>query len=134
MAIEPFEDIHRLPKRLRICASFRVPTYDRNTMRAELDSHADTTALGPGCLILHDTGNKVTVEPFAATLGSALNIPIVKAAIAYDNPTDFHTYILIFHEVLYVEALASHLLCPFQMRDSGVEVADIPLQHLNEEF
>ena len=49
----------------------------------ELDSHADTTALGKGCVILQDTGRTVTVEGFDDTIGSLNDVPIVTAALSW---------------------------------------------------
>ena len=59
----------------------------------ELDSHADTTALGKGCVMLQDTGRTVTVEGFDDTIGSLNDVPIVTAAVAYDCPATYKTYI-----------------------------------------
>ena len=63
----------------------------------ELDSHADTTALGKGCLILQDTGRTVTVRGFDGSIGSMKDVPIVTAAVAYDCPATFKVFVLIFH-------------------------------------
>ena len=50
----------------------------------ELDSHADTTALGAACVVLQDTGRTVTVEGYSKEIGALTDIPIVTAATAYD--------------------------------------------------
>ena len=47
----------------------------------ELDSHADTCAFGGGCLVVQDTGAQVTMEPFAASLGSMAKVPVVALAV-----------------------------------------------------
>ena len=99
----------------------------------ELDSHADTTALGKGCVILQDTGRTVTVEGFDDTIGSLNDVPIVTAAVAYDCPATYKTYILIFHEALYVSELEPNLLNPFQLRHQGIVVNDVPLFQLPED-
>ena len=99
----------------------------------ELDSHADTTAMGKGCVILQDTGRTVTVEGFDDTIGSLNDVPIVTAAVAYDCPSTYKTYVLIFHEVLHVPELEPNLVNPFQLRHQGIVVNDVPLFQLPAE-
>ena len=53
--------------------------------KAELDSHADTCCLGETCLVIHDTEQLVSVEPFDKKLGSQ-QVKIVTAAVAYVCP------------------------------------------------
>jgi hypothetical protein len=58
------------------------------------------------------------------------NVPIVKAATAYDNLQTGETFILILGQALYMgEHVESTLLCPNQLRYNGVEVDDCP-KHL----
>ena len=64
-----------------------ISTLNANHTTAELDSHADTTAVGKGAYITEDTGHTVTVHPFATGLNTIKEVPIVTAAIAYDCPT-----------------------------------------------
>jgi Reverse transcriptase (RNA-dependent DNA polymerase) len=96
----------------------------------ELDSHADTCCFGPGAYIVHHTNQTISVNGFLDSLGTLSNVPIVTAAVAYDCPSTFHTYILFFHHSLYFENMNRHLLCPSQMRTHGVTVNDVPLLHL----
>jgi hypothetical protein len=98
--------------------------------RLELDSHADTCAFGPGCLIVFDTGRLVCVAGFDSTLGTKSGAAIATIAVAYDCPTTLRTYILFFHEALYIPTMTTHLVNPFQLRAHGVDIQDIPLQHL----
>ena len=95
-----------------------------------MDSHADTTAGGKHCRLIQETGSYVTVEPFTANLGSVERVPICTIAIAYDDPEDGSTYVLFFHQALYIKDMVTNLLSPFQMREFGVQVNDVPLQHL----
>ena len=60
------------------------PPYEHEHTRMELDSHADTCALGKGCLILGDTGKTIDVGGYTKKLGAMKDIPIVHAAVAYD--------------------------------------------------
>ena len=107
------------------------PPYLHQHTRMELDSHADTCALGGICLILQETGRTVHVEAFDDTV--VQDVPIVTAAVAYDCPATFHTYILIFHEAFYVQDMTTHLLNPFQLRNQGIIVNEVPLQHIEPE-
>ena len=86
--------------------------------------------MGENCLVVHDTEQTISVEPFDKTLGSHLNVPIVTAAVAYDCPTTLNTYILFFHQALHIPNLKKHLLCPNQLRHNQVIVNDTPLLYL----
>jgi hypothetical protein len=57
-------------------------------------------------------------------------VPIVSAALAYDCPISYQTFILIFHHALYLPDLKSHLICPNQLRINGIRVNDCPLQFM----
>ena len=70
------------------------------------------------------------VGGFDKSLGSRGNTAVVRCAVAYDCPETFQTYILFFNEALYLPTMKTNLLCPFQMRSNGVQLADVPLQHL----
>ena len=52
-------------------------------------------------------------------------------AVAYDCPYTLTTYILFFHQALYIKNMTTNLLSPFQLRAFGVTVNDTPLQHLD---
>ena len=73
--------------------------------RVELDSHADTCAFGDCCLVLKDTGKVISVEGFNRKLGSIPDVSICTVAVAYDCPKTGKTYILLFHEALYIASL-----------------------------
>ena len=98
--------------------------------RAEADTHADTTAVGPDAYIQHYTGYSVTVHPFTEGLNHLNEVPIVTACIAYECPTTLNTYVLFIHQALYIDSLKNHLLCPNQFRHNGVTFNDTPLVHL----
>ena len=106
------------------------PPYEHEHARMELDSHADTTTLGKACVVLQDTGRTVTVQGFDGSIGSMKNVPIVTAAVAYDCHSTYKTYVLIFHEALYVPELEPNLINPYQLRHQGIVVNDVPLHHL----
>ena len=79
---------------------------------------------------MNDTGDRVTVEPFTDDIGSKSNIPVITGAVAYDCPQTNLTYILIFHQALYIESMAHHLLSTFQLNNQGVQTNLTALQHL----
>ena len=54
-------------------------------------------------------------------------------AVAYDCPHTFQTHVLFYHQSLYVPSLQNHLVNPFQMRQAGIRVNDVALQHLYED-
>lgn len=99
----------------------------------ELDTHADTTALGRHALMLSDTNQRVTVHPFAPGLKTMKDIPIVSAALAYDCPTTMATYVLIFHQALFIPTMDNNLICPAQLRSNQLTVNDTPLIHIPSE-
>ena len=83
------------------------------------------------CLVVHDTGDSVSVDPFLQSLGSVPKVPICTLAMAYDDPITFHTYILFFHQALYIKDLPNTLIAPFQVRHHGISVNEVPLQHID---
>ena len=73
------------------------------------------------------TEKVVDVAPFSDEYKQMEEIPIVKAAFAYDDPATGETFILLFGQALYIGPKLKHaLLNPNQMRSNGVEVDDIP--------
>ena len=55
------------------------------------------------------------------------DVKIASVAVAYDCASTLTTYILFFHNVLYIPSMEVNLLCPDQMREHGIIVNDIPL-------
>jgi hypothetical protein len=96
--------------------------------QTELDSHADTSCAGATARVIEYTRKTCDVSPFSKEYDAMLNIPIVKAATAYDDPETRDTYILIMGQALYFgDRMENSLLCPNQMRANGVIVDDVPL-------
>ena len=100
--------------------------------KAELDSHANMVVLGNNCFIFESTGKTCNVEPFSSDLGIASNIPVVDAAIAYDCPSTYETYILIIRNALHMVKMNHHLIPPFIMREGGVVVNDVIKMHCTD--
>ena len=115
-----------------------LPTVDRTisslrnkttqSARCELDSHADTCALGINFIPLHFTGRVCDVTPYNAdTYEPERNIPIISGATAWTCQESGQTFILVVNEGLWFGSkLQSTLLNPNQLRYSGVTVADSP--------
>ena len=97
----------------------------------ELDSHADTCTFGRGAYVLQDTNETISVNPFDSSLGTLHHVPIVTAALAYQDPISLETYILCFPQSLYIESLDTNLLCPLQLRNNGVTIFETPWQFLH---
>jgi hypothetical protein len=99
--------------------------------RLELDSHADTIVLGRNCVILSYTGRECDVSPFTAAYNSITNVPIVTGATAWTSQNTGVTYILVFHEALWMADIMDHTLVnPNQLRHYGVSVQDNPYSNL----
>ena len=99
--------------------------------RLELDSHADTIVLGRNCVILSQTGRECDVSPFTAAYNSITNVPIVTGATAWTSQNTGETYILVFHEALWMADIMDHtLINPNQLRHYGVSVQDNPYANL----
>lgn len=78
--------------------------------RYELDSHADTTALGKNSIILSFTGRECEVSPYSDTYESIKKAPIVTGATGYTSPISGKCLILVFNEALWLGDQMSHTL------------------------
>jgi hypothetical protein len=91
--------------------------------RTELDLHADTCCAGNNALILYYHNRTVSVAPFLDSFGKEDHVPIVTAAIAYDDPIRAQTYMIIVHQALYFgDRLPHNLINPFQCRLNEVTI------------
>ena len=95
--------------------------------RVELDTHADTIVFGRNCLIMGYTGRECDVSPYTETYDAIKSVPIVTAATAWTCTSTGTTFILIFHEGLWMADQMEHtLINPNQLRHFGVTVQDNP--------
>ena len=107
------------------------PPYLARHVRAEFDSHADTCAfIKEHCCVIGETGHHIAVGGFHKGIGSLESVPIVHVAVAYDCPKTGQVVILIFHHVLLIPGLKTHLLNTYQVRNQGIIVNDTPLHQL----
>ena len=95
-----------------------------------MDSNADTCVFGDNSILIYDTCQTTSVEPFDASLGTIREVKIGTAAVAYDDPGTYQTYILFFHQALYIPKLKRNLICPDQLRDIGTTVNLTPLKRI----
>ena len=72
-------------------------------------------------MIVERTSKVVSVGGFHPGLGLKKNVPIVSAAVAYDDPSG-EVIILLIHQALYFPDMENNLLCPMQMRLNDVNV------------
>lgn len=100
-------------------------------VQVHLDSHADCCVFSEHATILSsDLSRTVILTPFKSDLGIVQDLAVSTIAIAYDDPTNFKTFILIFHKSLQVAGMAHHILCPNQLRDNDIQVNDVPLLYI----
>ena len=64
------------------------------------------------------SGQVAEVNAFAKECG-VLQIPIVDAAVVFEDPYDGNIYFLVMQNALYVESMNHHLVPPFIMREGG---------------
>lgn len=81
-----------------------------------LTHQADTCCFGSNCIILTQRESFVTVEPFTSSLGNLQHVPTVDAAIAFNCLRSHETVLLlIFRQLLHIESISYHLICPMQL-------------------
>jgi hypothetical protein len=97
----------------------------------ELDSHADTCGVNHVAKVLEIYGQVAQVPGFAESMTPLQDIPIVKAALAYDMPETGEVIVLIINQALYFgDALSNVLLNPNQLWLNNITVDDVP-KHLS---
>jgi hypothetical protein len=91
----------------------------------ELDSHADTTVLGAGTLIIQSYDLPVEVVGYDPQQGLQM-FEKVSSVLTFDHPQDGQVYHLVFHQAIHMPQLDHHLLCPMQCRINDVTVNNVP--------
>ena len=110
----------------------QMPNISLSSCRAEFDSHADTCGVNDTARVLSYTGKVVQVSAYSPTVMKLENIPIVSAALAYDDALTGETFIIIINQALYFgQHLENILLNPNQFRVNGIQVEDAP-KHLTQ--
>ena len=91
----------------------------------ELDSHADTSCLGGGALIILDHEQPVTVQGYDPALGQK-TYQTVSGVIGFDHPQSGARHFLVIHQAVHIPNLDHHLLCPMQVRMNGHAINECP--------
>ena len=79
----------------------------------EMDSHANTTVLGNGCLVVHDFYSDVNVTRYDPEDGSKV-CQTVTCALAYDRPQNGMPYFLVINQSIHLDNLGHLLRCTMQ--------------------
>ena len=82
--------------------------------------------VGRNSLIIQDFNRPVDVTGYDPTLGVKRSLRTVSAALAYDDPGDGHTVILVIHQAIHVPTMQHNLITPMQLRMNDVQVREIP--------
>ena len=113
----------------RLCA-MNTDEYGVETIEltCELDSHADTCAVGRDFVMLSKAHRCISVHPFAEEYNPLTNAPIATVATVWTD-SENQSYLLVIHQALFLgDRMGSSLLCPNQMRAHGIVVNDVPKQ------
>jgi hypothetical protein len=99
--------------------------------RAELHSHADTCSVNDVAYVLEYFSKVAEVYGFSKSLSVKEDIPIDKAAFAYDDHNTGETLIVVVNQALYFgDKLSNVLLNLNQVRAHGLTVNECP-KHLS---
>ena len=94
--------------------------------RTELDSHANMVVVRKHIHVLNNTGRTSQFIPFSSTYDSLEKVPVVYAAIAHDCDIIGKTYLLIFHNEMYIQSMGYNLIPPFIMIEANIVVKEVP--------
>ena len=81
--------------------------------------------VGQNFYILSDSGSFAEVNAFSPDYETK-NIPIVDAAVRYDQPHSMMTYILVIRDTLHITSMTNNLIPPFMIQDVGIMVYNTP--------
>jgi hypothetical protein len=110
----------------------QMPNISLSSCRTEFDSHADTCGVNDTAKVLSYTGKLVKVSAYSPMVKKLENIPIVSAALAYDDALTCETFIIIINQALYFgQHLKKIKLNPNQSRVHRIQVEDTP-KHLTQ--
>ena len=86
---------------------------------------------GEEVYIISRSGQVAEVNAFAKECG-VLQIPIVDAAVVFEDPYDGDIYFLVMRNALYVESMDHHLIPPFIMQEAGLVVNHVAKIHCQQ--
>ena len=119
--------IATMQQRMKVSSMPASAPTDLLALRTELDSHANMAVVGKHCVVFDKIyGKTCEVEPFDPSIGTAKEVPVVDAALAYDCPYTGKTFILILRNTLYIKSLEHNLIPPFLLHKAGLKVNECP--------
>ena len=121
VCIAPIRTIMFRPRVANVAA---VTRNDKETT-FELDSHADTSVLGNGALIVADFNEPVNVQGYDPSLGIK-TYRTINGAVGYCDPLTGKIFNIVIHQAIYILTLDHHLLCPMQCCVAGVDINECP--------
>jgi hypothetical protein len=69
----------------------------------EMDTHANTAVLGRNCVLVRSyTSRECDVSPYTDSYEAIKGVPSVTGATGWTSQVDGQTYILVFHEALWM--------------------------------
>ena len=95
--------------------------YNDKDTTLELDSHADTSVLGGGALVVSDFNDLVKIQGYDPSLGTK-TYKTITGAVGYFDPVSGSVYHLVIHQAIYIPGLDQHFLIPMQCRVADVEI------------
>ena len=93
--------------------------------KIDLDSHADTCAVGDHCQIVNDHNRPAKIYGYDLKAGSK-HVCIVNATIAYTEPETGQVVILSINKMIEIKGLNHNLLCSMQCCLNGVLIDVVP--------
>ena len=85
--------------------------------------------VGKNCTVLCETGRTVDINVYLPDY-PVRQVPVVDAAIRYDDPYDGVIRYFIIRNALHVPSMDNNLIPPFVMREAGIAVNDTPKIHV----
>ena len=76
----------------------------------ELESHANTVVFGRNFVVIQFTGRECDVAPYTEAYDAIKSVRIATAGTSYTSQETGQTYILVFHEGLWMGDLMDHSL------------------------
>jgi hypothetical protein len=82
-------------------------------------------------MVVQDFNQPDNVSGWGSTLGT-IECPTDTGVVAYDHPTTGQTFMLVFNQAVFAEAVGNHLICPMQCWVHGVTINDTPKMFVAE--
>ena len=99
----------------------------------ELDTHANMAVVRSQATAFHTSRTAEARAFYYDELQNLESLPILDDALAYDFPKTLKTYLLIVKNALHILSMKHNLAPPFIMRETGLELNDVPRIHIRDE-